>query len=440
MRLAKLYLKAFGPYTERVIELDASGASLHLLFGPNEAGKSSLLRAIRALFFGIPERTPDNFLHENTALRVGGVITDSNGQPFPLMRRKARKQPLREWNGEVGNGADCEGRNLPDNSISTCFDGIGEAQFSRLFAIDRNELIAGGHAILEGRGDVGESLFEAGAGLVGLRQLRAALETEAGELFAPRANKPLINVTLGAYEAAKRATRECVVKTAEWSRREDAYHAALAALDANKKTIADRRSERERLGRIQRNLPLLARREECAKELAALSGVPDLGSDFAEKRAAAVAARANALRQREEAAKKVAELQGHLELVKIPAGYIERGALIQGIYSRLGTFRQAEFDIPLLRAKRLNRLNQAKAGLAGMSFTGDLEAAESLRLKKGDEARLRGLINEHADLSGRLAELKRGEIDMQVELEKAEHVLPELIPLKGTEPLEEIVQ
>ncbi|MGH3089160.1 MAG: AAA family ATPase, partial [Rubrobacteraceae bacterium] len=283
-------------------------------------------------------------------------------------------------------------------------------------------------------------MFEAGAGLVGLRRLRAALETEAGELFAPRASKPLINATLGAYEAARREARESAVKTEEWSRREDAYHAALAALDANKKTIADRRSDRERLGRIQRNLPLLARREECAKELAALSRVPDLGSDFAEKRAAAVAARANALRQREEAGKKVAELQGHLELVKIPAGYSERGALIQGIYSRLGTFRQAEFDIPLLRAKRLNRLNQAKAGLAGMSFTGDLEAAESLRLKKGDEARLRGLINEHADLSGRLAELRRGEIDMQVELEKAEHVLPELIPLKGTEALEETVQ
>ena len=49
MRLAKLYLKAFGPYTERVIELDASGASLHLLYGPNEAGKSSLLRDSRAL-------------------------------------------------------------------------------------------------------------------------------------------------------------------------------------------------------------------------------------------------------------------------------------------------------------------------------------------------------------------------------------------------------
>ncbi|MGH6793220.1 MAG: ATP-binding protein, partial [Methyloceanibacter sp.] len=190
-----------------MIDLDASGASLHLVYGPNEAGKSSLLRAIRALFFGIPERTLDNFLHENTALRVGGVITDSDGQPFPLIRRKARKQPLREWNGEVGNGADCEGRNLPDDAISTCFDGIGEAQFSRLFGVDRNELIAGGQAILEGRGDVGESLFEAGAGLAGLRRLRAALETEAGELFAPRASKPLINATLGAYEAARREAR-----------------------------------------------------------------------------------------------------------------------------------------------------------------------------------------------------------------------------------------
>ena len=47
MRLSKLYLKAFGPYTEQVIDFGGTDALLHILYGPNEAGKSSLLRAIR---------------------------------------------------------------------------------------------------------------------------------------------------------------------------------------------------------------------------------------------------------------------------------------------------------------------------------------------------------------------------------------------------------
>ena len=95
MKLSKLYLKAFGPYTEQVIDFAGTDASLHIVCGPNEAGKSSLLRAIRALFFGISERTQDNFLHENAVLRIAGIVKDDTGHQLSVMRRKARKQSLR---------------------------------------------------------------------------------------------------------------------------------------------------------------------------------------------------------------------------------------------------------------------------------------------------------------------------------------------------------
>ena len=44
MKIRKLFLKAFGPFTDST--LDFSGpANVHLIYGPNEAGKSSALRA-----------------------------------------------------------------------------------------------------------------------------------------------------------------------------------------------------------------------------------------------------------------------------------------------------------------------------------------------------------------------------------------------------------
>ena len=141
MRLSKLYLKAFGPYTEQVIDFGGTGASLHILYGPNEAGKSSLLRAIRALFFGISERTHDNFLHDNAVLRIAGIVNDDKGYQLAVMRRKARKQPLREWNGNIGADIACEGEPLPDAVMSAMMGSIGEVQFSKVFGIDRDELI-----------------------------------------------------------------------------------------------------------------------------------------------------------------------------------------------------------------------------------------------------------------------------------------------------------
>lgn len=438
MKFAKLYLKAFGPYTERLIDFDASGGSLHIVYGPNEAGKSSLLRAIRALLYGIPERTQDNFLHDNTTLRVGGLITDGAGRQLAVVRRKARKQPLRQWNGKVG--VDCEGGVLPDNAILEFLGGIEEAQFSKLFGIDRNELIQGGRAILEGHGDVGESLFEAGSGLVGLRRLRDALEAEAGELFAQRASKPLINATLGEYHDTKRAAKDAAVRTDEWTRRDEAYAAALNALEANKNALSEKRLERERLARILRNLPMIARREECAKDLADLSEVPDLAPDFAERRVAAVAAKANAERRFGEAQRKVAELEAELEGIKVPAGYVERGALIQGVYIHLGAFQQAELDIPGLEARQRSLLEEANANLLDLGLAVDLAGAEGLRPKKGDLVRVRGLIKEHSDLSGRIAELRRREIDLQAELETAEHALSARTQPQDPGRLDEAIQ
>ena len=52
MKIRTLFLKAFGPFTDTT--LDFSGpAGLHLIYGANEAGKSSALRAITDLRYGI---------------------------------------------------------------------------------------------------------------------------------------------------------------------------------------------------------------------------------------------------------------------------------------------------------------------------------------------------------------------------------------------------
>lgn len=440
MKIAKLYLKAFGPYTEQVIDFGGKDASLHILYGPNEAGKSSLLRAIHALFFGISERTQDNFLHENALLRIGGIVDDNKGHQLAVMRRKARKQPLREWNGNVGLDIGCEGESLPDDVMSPLMGTIGAVEFSKLFGIDRDELIIGGRAILEGQGEVGHSLFEAGAGLVGLRHLRDALETDADALFSPRASKPLINAAINEYESARRQAKELAIKTEEWVQREEALTEALQQLSDNKRHLADRRMEREKVSRILRNLPMIVRREEYIKELSDLVDVPALPVDFAEQRIAISTAKASAQRRRDDSQVKLSGLTSQLESIAIPAGYIERGVLIQGVYSRLGAFQQAELEIPGLQAKCQSLLEQAKAKLNEAGFSEELASVEKLRPKKAEESKLRSLIKESTDYLGRLAELRRQETEVKHELEKATTLLSGLTKPRDKSPLEQAVQ
>ena len=74
VEIRELNLTAFGPFTDRRLDFSPAGGGLHIVYGPNEAGKSSSLRGLKALLFGIPARTTDNFLHDNKDLRIAGTL------------------------------------------------------------------------------------------------------------------------------------------------------------------------------------------------------------------------------------------------------------------------------------------------------------------------------------------------------------------------------
>jgi uncharacterized protein YhaN len=63
MEIRALNLAAFGPFTERTLVFEQEGGGLHIVYGPNEAGKSSALRGLKALLYSIDERTADDFIH-----------------------------------------------------------------------------------------------------------------------------------------------------------------------------------------------------------------------------------------------------------------------------------------------------------------------------------------------------------------------------------------
>ena len=95
MKIRRIRLDAYGPFTDLTIDLPNSGPDFHMLFGPNEAGKSSALKAIRHMLFGIPAQEPVNFLHGYPKLRVGARLVNGSGDEIEFLRRKGRAKTLR---------------------------------------------------------------------------------------------------------------------------------------------------------------------------------------------------------------------------------------------------------------------------------------------------------------------------------------------------------
>ena len=134
MRLKRLEFKAFGPFTEQILNFDSRSPGLHIIYGANEAGKSSALRGLKALLYGFHSQTPDNFLHPYDQLLVSGCLVASDGREMSFQRRKRR----------IGDLLDQEGNPLEAATLEPFLQGVNPEFFESLYGIDHRQLVAGG--------------------------------------------------------------------------------------------------------------------------------------------------------------------------------------------------------------------------------------------------------------------------------------------------------
>ena len=288
MRLLRLDLLAYGPFTDRTLPLDEGSCGLHVIFGPNEAGKSSALRALGGLLYGLPAQCPEAaFVHAYPQLRIGAVLQDEAGEALHVIRRKGVKDTLRS-----GDDAAI----VDPARLARLLGGIDESQFRLRFGIDHQELVRGGEALVRGGGELGRALFAAGAGLADVGSVQAKLSEDAEALFKPGGSVPRINKTLSELDAARKLRKESQLRPAEWTQQMDELRAAQRDKSNVDARLAQTRTERQRWERVRQSLPLAAKRQRLTAELAEVSDAPRLAADFSDKRRETLLALENAKR------------------------------------------------------------------------------------------------------------------------------------------------
>ena len=178
MRLVGLDLERYGAFTDRSIRF-REDARLHVLYGRNEAGKSTALAAITDLLFGFEHRTGFDFLHAASDLRIGARILGRDGEALAFRRRKGRRGHLDRANDKA----------LRDDALAPFLEGLTRDVFTRAFGLSTMTLRQGAQEMLRVDGEVGATLFAAASGLREPGELRSALNAEAEPIFAPRASK-----------------------------------------------------------------------------------------------------------------------------------------------------------------------------------------------------------------------------------------------------------
>lgn len=360
MRFLELHFPAFGPFTDFRLEL-ADTAGLYLIYGPNESGKSSALRAVRGLLYGIPADGKDEFLHPGDSLRLQARLEHSQGDKLVFGRRKGRgKKTL----------LDPEGKPYDGEPLERYLGGVDADLFDRLYGLDHRTLSEGGKALLEEGGKVGESLFAAGLG-PGFRRVRDSLRDEAEKLWKPKSRTLEIDRAIEAYRAAQKRAAELSVSAETWRKLSDLIAEEEAKAIALEGEIRRLDADKQRLARFLDAHKPLASHQFLSREMATLAGLPSLAADFPERRqglqASLSALRAQLERLRETEAVLVAR-QAELPAESALLSFAPR---IDRLHRSLDAVAEAEASLPVDRARSEAILRSLRAVAVDLGLKGE---------------------------------------------------------------------
>ena len=98
MRLTELTLENYGNCASREISIP-DGPGLTVIYGPNEAGKSTCLEAISDFLFSIPKNTQRGSLFGYDGMRLGASMQLSDSTTLTFKRRKGSGKTLSDASG-----------------------------------------------------------------------------------------------------------------------------------------------------------------------------------------------------------------------------------------------------------------------------------------------------------------------------------------------------
>ena len=272
MWISQLDLLAFGRFTDVRLNL---GPGFHLVYGPNEAGKSTTLRAIRQLLYGFDERTEDNFLHPNPQLRIGGVVCSPPDLELKVIRRKTRKDSLRGEDDQTM---------IDSERWNQLLAGVEEKTFCQRYGIDYEQLTEGGHQIATGSGDLGEILFATGSGVTDLNAVKRRLIDEADEIFKPQGKKQRLNLAITRWQELKDQVRDQLLSVTQWDEADRLRQETFERLKQVAERFTNLTADRDRHRRWQQAWPLVQESDRLKQALAPLHAVRRLPPDFGVKR------------------------------------------------------------------------------------------------------------------------------------------------------------
>ena len=384
MRFQRLHIPAFGPFTNLELKFPTKEYDLHLIYGENEAGKSSLLRAIRDLLFGIHGQSPDNFLHDYKDLRLVGEIVNRSGEQLVFQRRKGNRNTI----------LDKDGKSLSDSALQPFLGSVDQSYFSTMFGLGNTELRDGAKQLLRGEGEVGNALFSASLGGTPIQRVLDSLIEESELVFKGRATTNVtIRPMVKKYKDLLKLSRNSMVSPEVWSKLEEDLAEQKVAKDTVENEISTLEREVSWISRCEDALPSVGLLSGEMKLLRELPELPEIASDFVERARSARNLNDDAKTKVETLTAHITQLNDLITACSIYPELLAEEGVLDVLHQDLGAYRTKKEALKNLQIKLAGIEPVLQAGMKSLDFTGESESLEKLRISSAVQLRCEEVAN-----------------------------------------------
>ncbi len=342
MRLRQLDLDLFGQFTGKSYDFGTASPGqpdFHVIYGPNEAGKTTTMDGYLRLLYGFPNREPYDFQHQRKNLKISGIL-EMDGNAQPLTRLPTRGANL----------LDAHGAPLPEAALQAHLGGLGLDDYRQLLCLDDETIERGGEEIASSKGDIGRLLFSAAAGVSDLTDVLDKLRADADALYKKRASSTELAQLKHALKEVERRIRDEDVSASAYQKLKQDLEAAQQAEQEIRRESAGLRRRHAQAQAQARALPMLAEVTRLDSALDGFADYPQILDINPEALVDMLARQSSAKTEAARLTDALADLEQRLDALDLAPDALELAADLQALSQLHSRHVTADLDLPRRRA------------------------------------------------------------------------------------------
>ena len=191
MKIKKVHIDGFGKWHDQDFDFTANP---QIIYGPNEAGKTTLMAFLVSILFGFADGRGKNrfaqYIPKTTSSYGGSLLVEINGHDYVIKRQRGR-------NGGKVSVTDSQGRQGGEQELKQLLGSMDRSLYQALFSFGQRDLTAVDEL---NRDEWQQHLQQLGAvGSAQWDQLIDQYQKQADHLYKPRGRKWPLNQDLHQY-------------------------------------------------------------------------------------------------------------------------------------------------------------------------------------------------------------------------------------------------